>query len=515
MNEKLKEKIQESFSSVLPITILVMALSIFVVPLEIDTIVMFLMGAFLLILGMGFFSLGADMSMIPMGEGIGVELTKTKKITMLIIICFLIGFMITIAEPDLVVLAQQVAGVPDMILICIVAVGVGIFLVITMLRILFQISLSKMLIVFYSMLLVVSLFVPDNFIAVAFDSGGVTTGPITVPFILALGLGLASIRGDKNSQDDSFGLVALCSIGPIIAVMILGIVYSPQDARYEEVVLPKVLTMQDVMRQFTIELPHFLKEVLLALVPICIFFSVFQLISRRFRKHQLQKIIIGLIYTMIGLVLFLTGVNVGFIPVGNLIGAKLASESFKWLLVPIGMLIGYFIVAAEPAVHILNRQVEEVSEGAISPKVMNRGLSIGVAVSVGLSMIRVLTGISIYWFLIPGYVLALFLTFKVPKIISGIAFDSGGVASGPMTSTFLLPFAMGACDALGGNILIDAFGAVAMVAMTPLIAIQLMGLIYIDKTELGEADIDQIENELKFMEDSEEITNYEEVEEYE
>lgn len=488
MNEKLKEKIKEAFTSVLPITAIVLILSTLFVPISIGTIVMFLAGAALLIIGMGFFSLGADIAMIPIGEETGIQLTRAKKLWITVFICFMMGFIITIAEPDLQVLARQVPAIPNMTLIVTIAGGVGVFLVIALLRVIFRVNLSILLIIFYIVIFTVSIFVPNNFIAVAFDSGGVTTGPITVPFILAMGTGLASIRTDKGSQDDSFGFVALCSIGPILAVMILGIYFNPNHANYSQVIIPEVETMQDVLKQFTMELPMYLKEVLLALLPICAFFIIFQMISRKFEKRQFIRMIIGIIYTIIGLVLFLTGVNVGFIPVGNLLGGQLAASNYKWFLIPLGMLMGYFIVTAEPAIHVLNKQVEEVSGGAIPSKAMNLCLSIGVAVSVGIAMIRVLTGVSIYWFLLPGYIIAILLTFITPKIFTGIAFDSGGVASGPMTTTFLLPFAMGACESLDGNVLTDAFGIVAMVAMTPLIAIQLMGLIYKKKIDSAPTD---------------------------
>lgn len=506
MNKILREKINEAFTAVLPITAIVLALSILLVPMSVGTIIMFLMGAFLLIVGMGFFTLGADMAMIPMGEGVGIQLTKSKKLWLVVLVLFFLGFIITVAEPDLQVLAQQVTSIPNGILIFTVAAGVGLFLVLAMLRILFRINLSRMLIVLYIMVFLLSFFVPRDFIAVAFDSGGVTTGPITVPFILALGIGLATIRSDKGSQDDSFGLVALCSIGPILAVMILGIVYNPQDAGYTRVVIPYVETMPDVMHEFIEELPAFFYEVLAALLPICIFFIIFQLVFKRFKKRQLGRMVVGIVYTLIGLVLFLTGVNVGFIPVGTLLGSDLAASAHKWLLIPLGMLIGYFIVAAEPAVHVLNKQVEEVSSGAIPHQAMNLCLSVGVSVSVGLAMIRVLTGISIYWFLIPGYIIALLLTFKVPKIFVGISFDSGGVVSGPMTATFLLPLAIGACEAAGGNVLTDAFGCVAMVAMTPLIAVQLMGFMYDKKMKAA------LQVEEGGLEDTGEIFEYDEEE---
>ncbi len=504
MNKKLWEKTREALTSVLPITVIVFILSVVLVPIDIGTAAMFIAGAALLILGMGLFSLGTDMSMMPMGEGIGVQLTQSKKLILVAVLSFCMGMIITIAEPDLQVLANQVPSIPNMVLILTVAIGVGLFLVAAIFRILFRIPLSTMLIFFYGLVFIVSIFTPNDFVAVAFDSGGVTTGPITVPFIMAMGLGLASVRSDKDSADDSFGLVALSSIGPILAVQILGIVYNPESTEYTQVVSPVVSTTRDLVREFLIEMPHYIREVTLAITPILAFFIIFQLSSRRFHRKQLYRIGIGLIYTFIGLILFLTGVNVGFIPVGHLLGSELASASFRWLLVPLGMLIGYFIVAAEPAVHVLNRQVEEISNGAISQSSMNRALSIGVSVSLGLSMLRILLSISIYWFLVPGYLIAIVLTFFVPKIFTGIAFDSGGVVSGPMTSTFLLPFAIGACEAMGGNVLTDAFGVVAMVAMTPLIAIQVMGLLYQKRMadQVGTEDLDNMEDD--------EIINYEE-----
>ena len=327
-----------------------------------------------------------------------------------------------------------------------------------------------------------SMFVPKEFLAVAFDSGGVTTGPMTVPFIMAMGVGLASVRSDKNAANDSFGLVALSSVGPILAVLILGCFFKPTEAAYTLTDVATVVTTQDVARVFAQGLPLYAREVLLSLVPILWVFLIFQWLTHRYHGLQIKRIIVGFGYTYIGLVLFLCGANVGFAPVGAYLGKELAGLSFRWILVPIGALIGYYIVKAEPAIQVLNHQVEAVTNGAISVKMMNRCMQIGVAASVGLAMLRVLTGISIQWFVIPGYIIALVLSRMVPDIFIGIAFDSGGVASGPMTSTFLLPLSIGVCEALGGSLMTDAFGVVALVALTPLIAIQLMGLVYKLKT---------------------------------
>ena len=482
MNVKLKEKIRESLSAVLPITGIVLMLSIFVIPMELGSVVMFLTGALMLIVGMGFFQLGAEMAMTPLGEGVGVQISKMKKLLTVLLIGFLMGVIITVSEPDLQVLAGQVPSVPNMVLIMTVAVGVGLFLALAIVRIRYKISLSMLLIVCYLALILVSAFVPKEFLAVAFDSGGVTTGPMTVPFIMAMGVGLASVRSDKNAANDSFGLVALSSVGPILAVLILGCFFKPTEAAYTLTDVATVVTTQDVARVFAQGLPLYAREVLLSLVPILWVFLIFQWLTHRYHGLQIKRIIVGFGYTYIGLVLFLCGANVGFAPVGAYLGKELAGLSLRWILVPIGALIGYYIVKAEPAIQVLNHQVEAVTNGAISVKMMNRCMQIGVAASVGLAMLRVLTGISIQWFVIPGYIIALVLSRMVPDIFIGIAFDSGGVASGPMTSTFLLPLSIGVCEALGGNLMTDAFGVVALVALTPLIAIQLMGLVYKLKT---------------------------------
>lgn len=478
MNPKLREKTMESLSAVLPITGIVLLISIFLVPMELGSLVMFVVGAIMLILGMGFFQLGAEMSMTPIGEGIGVQISKTRKVLFVLLIGFVMGAIITISEPDLQVLAEQVPSVPNRVLILTVAVGVGLFLALAIVRIKFQIDLSKMLIILYGLLIGASFLVPKEFMAVAFDSGGVTTGPMTVPFIMAMGIGLASRRTDKNSASDSFGLVALSSIGPILAVLVLGCFYKPTEAVYSLGDVAAVVTTRDVVRVFGGSIPTYAREVLVSLLPIAAVFVIFQLLTRRYQRRQLKRIAVGLVYTYAGLVLFLCGVNVGFAPVGSFLGKELASLVFNWILIPIGMLIGYYIVKAEPAIQVLNHQVENVTDGAVSVKAMNRCMSIGVAISVGLAMMRVLTGLPIGWIIIPGYLIALVLSRFVPKIFVGIAFDSGGVASGPMTSTFLLPLSIGTCQAIGGNLMTDAFGVVALVALTPLIAIQIMGIVY-------------------------------------
>lgn len=388
---------------------------------------------------------------------------------------FVLGALITIAEPDLTVLAQQIPSIPNMTLILSVALGVGAFLVLAMFRSMFGLPLNRLLLLFYIVVMVLACFAPRDFIPAAFDSGGVTTGPITVPFIMALGTGIASLRSDKHSGEDSFGLVALCSIGPILSVLILSICYEPQSQASQNELL-SIVTTKDAFIAFAHALPHYAREVAVAFLPIVGVFVLFQLFCRRFHMHQVVRISVGMVYTYVGLVLFLTGANVGFMPAGQLIGAQIIASGHARWLVPVGMLMGFFVVAAEPAVYTLKKQVAEITNGAISQGAIGLGLSIGVACAVGIAMLRVLTGISIFPIVLIGYTISLAISFFVPPIYTGIAFDSGGVASGPMTSTFMLSLSMGACEAVGGNLMTDAFGLVAMVAMAPLITIQVMGL---------------------------------------
>ena len=482
------EKMREAAVSVLPIVLIVLLLCLFVAPMSPALLLSFLLGAVLLTVGMGLFSLGAEQSMTPIGNKIGTALTKTRNLPLILGVSFLLGFAITVAEPDLQVLAANVPEIDKTVLILTVSVGVGIFLMLCMVRILFGISLRLLLIVFYALVFLAAFLSDQGILAVAFDSGGVTTGPMTVPFIMALGVGVASIRSDENAKADSFGLVGLCSIGPIASVLLLGAIYKTQPAQTQSEAAAAITNTVALGRDYLHAFPEYMKEVTLALLPIVVFFLVFQFVSLRLRKLPFLRVMVGILYTYAGLVLFLTGVNVGFSPVGYALGAALTEGWKIWLLIPLAMLMGWFIINAEPAVHILNKQVEDLSAGAISARAMGVSLSIAVSAAGGLAMLRVITGVSIMVFLVPGYFLALALSFFVPRTFTAIAFDSGGVASGPLTATFMLPFAMGACEALGGNVMTDAFGLVALVAMMPLITVQVMGAIYVVKSRRAEKE---------------------------
>lgn len=480
MHQNLIAKIKEALGSVLPVTAVVFLLTVTIVPVSGELFFMFFVGTVLLILGIGMFTLGADTSMIIIGEKIGARLTRSRKIGLILPVCFIIGVLVTVAEPDLKVLAEQTPIVDTRIMIWAVGIGVGIFLVLAFLRIFLQFRISVLFIIFYGIvfLFACSPLISADFIPAAFDAGGVTTGPITVPFIMALGLGLSSIRGDKTSEEDSFGLVALCSIGPILTVLILGALNDTTVVQQDLSDPHDYETISQAFSEFVRAFPYYIEDVTSAILPIVLFFVIFDIVFLKLDKKTMLKIFVGVGFTYVGLILFLTGANVGFMPVGQYIGKSIAGGRLSWMLVPTGMLIGYFIVSAEPAVHVLKQQVETITDGRISSRALGLSLALGVAVSVGISMLRVLTGTSIMWFLIPGYALSLIISCLVPPIYTSVAFDAGGVASGPLTATFLLPLAMGACSVVpDGNIAADAFGIVAMVAMTPLLTIQILGLI--------------------------------------
>lgn len=486
MRKELFIKIKESFLSILPIFLLVIFLHTTFVPLQKDMFNSFLIGAIFLVLGMSLFTLGADNAMMPMGNKIGAYLSKNKKLWFLIIVCFLLGTFITLAEPDLKVLADQASYLPSTALIVTVSIGVGIFLVLAALRIVFKISLSKLLVISYLIIFLITLFIPDKFIPLSFDSGGVTTGPITVPFIMALGIGIASVNGGENSKNDSFGLIGLCSIGPILSVLLLSLFFNKGDTQY----ISETSTL-NVFEYFI----EYSKEILIALSPIVILFFVFQLLFLKLSKKSLLKISISILYTFIGLVLFLVGVNYGFMNVGTYIGEKIGGSVNYWLLVPLGVIMGLLTILAEPAVYVLNKQVEEISSGLISKKSLTFSLALGVSIAVGLAMLRIVLDIPIVYILVPGYLIALIMTFFTPKLFTAIAFDSGGVASGPVAATFILPFAIGACSALGNNVILDAFGLVAFIALTPLISIQILGLMYQFKINKKSREEQIFENE--------------------
>ncbi len=476
--KELKAKIWEALLSALPITLIVYLVALSpIMDFSITEMITFTIGAVLLVLGIGLFNLGADLAMTPMGTHMGSGLSKQRKLGLLLTVCFAMGLLITVAEPDLQVLATQVGAVMNgTLLVYTVGIGVGAFLVIAVLRIVFRQRLGNILMLFYMLLFALALLMAVNdkldLLPMGFDSGGVTTGPITVPFIMALGVGISSVLGDKRTQENSFGLVALCSVGPIMAVLLLGI-FSQGEMNYQ---VPDYTVSDDIVGTYLTSLGHSALEVAKALGLIVVFFLLCQFIFLKLPKRRLQRIAIGVAFTYVGLVIFLTGINVGFMPIGYKMGVAIASWN-KWALIAIGLVTGVLVVLAEPAIHVLNQQVEEVTGGYVTKRSMIIGLCIGVGSSIALSIVRIIFDFSIVYYIVPGYFISLALSLFVPPVYTAIAFDSGGVASGPMTSGFILPFATGVCVALQGEaaVLRDAFGVVALVAMTPLITIQLLG----------------------------------------
>ena len=478
--KELRAKIEEALISALPITAIVYLMALlpfFDFDMSAAELITFTVGAVLLIVGIGLFNLGADLAMTPMGAHVGSGLSRQKKLSLLLIVCFVLGMLITIAEPDLQVLANQASAVMNgTVLIYTVGLGVGAFLVISILKIVFRKSLSHILMLFYMLLFALALILlvsgNESLLPVAFDSGGVTTGPITVPFIMALGVGISAVLGDRRSKENSFGLVALCSVGPILAVLVLGI-FSQNEMRYD---VPNYTVHSDILDSFLHTAGHTCKEVALALGMIVVFFLICQILFLKLPMKRLARIAIGVIFTYVGLVMFLTGVNVGFMPIGYKMGYALAHGS-EVFLICFGLVVGVLVVLAEPAIHVLNAQVEEVTGGLVSKKSMMMGLCIGVGAAITLSTIRIIFDFSLVYYIVPGYFISLALSLFVPPVYTAIAFDSGGVASGPMTSGFILPFAIGACVSFQGAdaVLRDAFGVVALVAMAPLLTIQLLG----------------------------------------
>ncbi len=478
MLKALFTKLKEAAVSVLPVTLIVLLLDCtLLVSFTTQEALVFAGCAVALIVGMALFNLGADIAMTPMGEQVGSGLPKSGKFKTLLLVCFVMGVFVTIAEPDLSVLASQVKDVLNGTALTVaIGVGVGLFLVLSVLRVVFRIHLAHLMTFFYMLLFALASIIivtgGERFLPLAFDSGGVTTGPITVPFIMALGVGVSSALGDKHDRESSFGFIALCSIGPILAVLILGLTASGEVA-YK---LPDYSMSSRLGTEFFHTVGDVGKEVAVAILPIVIFFFLLQFFLLKLPKQRIKQIVIGIFYTFFGLVIFLTAVSVGFVPLGYKMGTQLAAGNPVFLVL-FAFGLGMTVVLAEPAIHVLNKQVEAVTGGAVSKRSMLIALSVGVGVAIGLSVVRAVFDFSVLYYLIPGYFLSLGLSFFVPKLYTAIAFDSGGVASGPLTSSFILPFLIGVCAVLQGEskILIDAFGLVSMVAMTPLITIQTLG----------------------------------------
>lgn len=480
------QKGKETLFSVLPIVCIVLILGFTVAPLGGTMMIEFITGSVLLILGLTLFLQGVDIGILPIGEAAGAALVKKGSLPLLLIVAFITGFFVTAAEPDVQVLADQIRtvspGVEKMPLILMISAGIGLLVTVGLLRTVLSLSLKIVLLIAYAIVFILAFFTPPEFLAISFDSGGATTGPMTVPFIMALGVGVAAVRGKDN---EGFGLTGIASIGPIAAVLLFGILTGTDSGSSFVADASGGETVEGLALYLHL-FPEVFSEVVSALLPLAALFLIFQLTLIKLPPYKAAKMVKGLVYSFIGLILFLAGVKGGFMPAGTRLGEILggyasrteAVDGGTLLLVGTGFLLGAVVVCAEPAVWVLTDQVELLSGGTVKRRLLLTALSCGVAVAIALAMIRVIAGFSIWWYLIPGYALSLLLMFFSPGLFTAVAFDSGGVASGPMTSTFILSFTMGAAQACGGNPVTDAFGVIALVAMTPLIAIQSVGLLF-------------------------------------
>lgn len=486
------EKFKEAFSSILPITIIVIILNFTLTPLGVPLIIRFIIGAILIIIGLSVFLIGVDIAITPLGSQVGATLAKSNKMWIVVVGGLIVGFFISIAEPGLIILADQVdivtsGQISSLSILSIVSIGLALMLAMGFVRIVTNTPLYKVLTVLYILVFILALFTPIEFLTIAFDASGATTGILAVPFILALALGVATMKKDsKASEMDSFGLVAIASVGAIMSVMILSIFSGTRDftAKLEF----NITESKSILEPFIENIPTLFKEGFLTILPLLIIFLFFQKVYFKMSSRNVAKMVKGFIYAFIGLFLFLVGVNTGFMDVGGIIGYTLASYDNKSYIVVIAFILGFVTILAEPAVYVLTHQIENVTSGYVKRKAILLALSIGVGAAVALSMIRIIVpGILLWHYLLPGYIISLSMMYFIPKLFVGIAFDAGGVATGPMTTTFILAFTQGAAEAIeGANILTDGFGMIATVAMTPIITLQILGFIFGMNLKKGE-----------------------------
>ena len=472
-------KFAESILSILPIFIAVLCLAAFVSPLSDSDYVTFIIASAFLVIGIFLFNTGAESSMLVMGENIGGTLSKSRRLTLFIVSAFVLSLIVTIAEPDLVVFATRVAQDYKWFFILSVGVGVGLLTTLAVMRIVFQIKISVILFIGYALILLLMLVVPADFVSVAFDASGVTTGPISSPFLLAFGLGVSAVRASKNSQQDSFGLIAISSIGPILIVLFMGLFTGLTPAGADSFATSSTLiTSSEIFTNFIGAFVKYLKEIGLIIGAILFIFIIFDIKMLKLPKSRIYKLLIGLLFTYIGIVTYLTGVTVGYLPISSIIGYNVFTWGGYYLLIPLMIIIGFAIVAAEPAVHVLNKKVYEITNGVISKRVMFISIAISVVVALIISVFKVIYQIDIVYILLPLYSLVLLLMLFSPQIFVSIAFDSGGVASGPMSGSFILPFVSGLALSLGQLTANSALGVIAIVSSTPLLTIQILGIIF-------------------------------------
>ena len=481
----LLDKVKEVLMSVLPITLIVVILHFTLTPLETETFIRFLIAAVLVIIGLSTLLFGIDLGISPIGQTIGNKAAKSNKVWLVAVTGLLLGFIISFAEPDLQILANQISDVTNgevnaLPIVLVVSIGIGLMVMIGLLRILFQISTRIILLIAYSTIFVLAAFASSEFIGMAFDSSGAVTGAVTVPFLLALALGVSSLKKNgKSSEEDSFGLVGIAGPGAILGVLVLYIFTQPERLSGS---LPEIETGAGIIRPFINELPQVIVDALLSIGPITVIFLILNFLFFKVKKKALGRILKGLLYVVFGLVFFLVGVNAGFMDVGSIIGVTISTMENQFWLYFVSLVLGLVIVLAEPAVYVLTHQIQDVTNGHVQRKMVLVALSLGVGIAVLLNTIRIMVpGMELWHILLPGYALALILMFVTPKLFVGIAFDSGAVASGPMSATFILAFSQGIAfrDPLAvTNPVADAFGCIALIALTPILAIEILGIMY-------------------------------------
>ena len=485
-----KEKFRETLLAVLPILFVVLIVHFFFVPFPINQLVRFIIGSLLVMIGLSLFLVGVDLGITPLGSLTGTNLAKTNKLPLILVSAFILGFFISIAEPALIVYANQIelvtqGGLKAVVMLISVSIGFAVLVVIGFIRILFNIDLYKILLVSYISIFGLAIFAKPEFLAFAFDASGATTGVLAVPFLLAISVGIARIKKDvKSAEESSFGMVALASAGAIIAVLVLSYFSTSKAGIFES---DPFVEKVGIIKPFIELIWPVLYESARALAPLLVILIVMQFLSFKLNRKQFRRLIFGFIYALLGLFIFLLGVNGGFMEVGYKIGENFIAVDKKVILVILAFFLGLFTIIAEPAVSVLTHQIEEITGGYVKRVAVLIPLSLGVGLAVVGGVLKILIpGFHLWHVLLPGYIISLGLMFFAPKLFVGIAFDAGGVATGPLTATFILAFVQGvAAKTAGADLVLDGFGVIALVALAPIITLQILGIIFKIKTKKG------------------------------
>lgn len=482
-------KFKEVISSVFPIVGLVLLLHFTFLPIPSALLIRFLIGSGFVTIGLTLFLIGVDIGITPLGDYTGHALAKSNRLWVVLTGGLVLGFFVSIAEPGLMVLANQVSQVAsgiisNMMILMVVSLGLAILLAFGFVRIFYALPLYIVLLVLYGIIFVLSLFTSKEFLAIAFDASGSTTGILAVPFILSLSAGISKLKKDsKASEKDSFGLVAIASVGAILAVLLLDIFTDVSSFSTDVSLSP--IQAGVIFEPFVNLLGASLGESFISILPLGVILLALQKFVFKLKKRELRKLLTGFGFAFVGLFIFLIGINAGFMEVGIYLGSSLVVSEHKFVPVLIGFALGVLTILAEPAVYVLTRQIEDVTSGYVKRIAVLIPLALGVGLAVALSILRILIPqIQLWHYLLPGYLACCGLMFLTPKLFVGIAFDAGGVATGPMTATFILAFTQGAAFMFEqADLLVDGFGMIAMVAMMPIITLQLLGVLFAYRTK--------------------------------